>query len=279
MHDVYLRRSTSNAHLQSGLVHQVQMQRGTHAATAACLLLVGLLSARAADEDSCAARVGRRLLAPDGRAVELVQVAIVHRHGDRAPIWKQVGAFLQTPELEAFWRSRVPARGELERWGRLNTDPTGTWLQTEHGTSKYSFPNGHLTALGAHQLRRVGAELRERYIGDLSFLPSDLPPAHAEELIQARSTRIPRTIQSVQNLLLGLYPEDHRPLGQGADTLARQGGVLIHSQEQGRVLIHSQDKERDFMTGLNDKRCPRIKRHIAEADVGMEVPSNSHKSA
>ena len=218
-------------------------------------------AAAAANNETCSAKVGRT--GPrdaTGIAVELVQVVVVHRHGDRAPIAQHAGVFLQTPELEDFWKSRIPTIGEVERWGRLNKDPTGTHLQrATSGSSKYSFPNGFLTGIGADQMRRVGAELRERYVGDLSFLPSDLPPTHAEELVYARSTRVPRTIQSVQNLLLGLYPEDHRPQGQSA---------------QGTVLINSQDKAQDYMTGLNEKRCPRIKRHVEEADVGLKVPTN-----
>ncbi len=189
------------------------------------VLCWALPAAAAADEESCSAKVGRS--GPrdaTGREAELVQVVVVHRHGDRAPIAQHAGVFLQTPELEDFWKSRIPALGEVERWGRLNKDPTGTHLErVTSGSSKYSFPNGFLTTLGADQMRRVGSELRERYVGDLSFLPSDLPPTHAEELVYAdpeRSEPAPRSV-SRRPPAAGAISTGH-----GADSLARQGAGL-----------------------------------------------------
>lgn len=192
--------------------------------------------AMAIGEESCPP-VGRRFLSEDGTELELMQVVVVHRHGDRTPIAKHAGRFSQSDALEAFWRTRVSSLEEIERWGKLNVDTTRTHLE-KTASDKYSFPNGHLTVLGANQLRRVGSELRERYIGDFGFLPSDLPPDHssAGTLIYARSTRIPRTVQSLQNLLLGLYPEDHRPRDAS-------------NHSQGTITIATQDKLSDFMTG------------------------------
>ena len=204
----------------------------------------------AAEEHSC------RVLSEQGTEMELVQVLVVHRHGDRTPIATHAGVFKQTSDLEAIWRSRVPPRQEIEAWGRTNVDATDTHL-AQTASEKYSFPNGHLTALGASQLRRVGAELRERYVGDFGFLPSALPSATAgvESLVYVRSTRIPRTVQSVQNLLLGLWPPDHRAAG-------------------GEIQIQSQEKASDFMTGMNEKRCPRIKQLVAEVDSDLDLPAN-----
>ena len=197
-------------------------------------------------EEQCSQ--GRRLVAPDGAELELVQAVVVHRHGDRTPIAKHAGKFHQTDDLEEFWRTRVSPADVIERWGRLNVDATKTHLE-KTASDRYTYPNGHLTVLGANQLRRVGSELRERYIGDLGFLPSDLPSDHSGSgapLVYTRSTRIPRTVQSLQNLLLGLYPEDHRPRDAA-------------SQTQGTIVIETQPKDSDYMTGMSEKRCPRIK--------------------
>ena len=197
-----------------------------------------------------------------GETLELVQVVVIHRHGDRAPIAKHAGVFSQTEELENFWTTRLPPQSEIERWGRLNVDPTETHLEKKT-SEKYSYPNGHLTRLGASQLRRVGAELRQRYMGDLNFLPSDLPSETSKisNLIYARSTRVTRTVQSVQNLLLGLYPEDHRPRN-------------TWDSSQGAIHISSQDKAIDFMTGMSERRCPKVKNLIQALDTDMQMPSN-----
>lgn len=204
--------------------------------------IVMALIVLAVSEERCS-KVARCFLAEDDAELELVQVVVVHRHGDRTPIAKHAGRFSQTDELETFWRTRVSPHEEIERWGRLNVDATNTHLE-KTASDKYTFPNGHLTVLGANQLRRLGSELRERYVGDFGFLPSDLPSdaSSSAALIYARSTRIPRTVQSLQNLLLGLYPEDHRP----RDT---------SNQSQGVVAIATQEKSSDFMTGIPRRLC------------------------
>jgi hypothetical protein len=226
------------------------------------LLLSVILAARPAHVLSkdveginrCHSNVGNPLIF-DGEAFELVQVVVVHRHGDRTPISRNAGAFTETLELKEFWKSRVSASKDIERTGRMNTDSTSTHLSTNFTEGKYVFPNGHLTRLGANQLRRVGAQLRERYIGDLDFLPHTLPSDHNGTAVYARSTRYPRTIQSVQNLLLGLYPDDAR-------------------EERSEIEISSQVKGDDYMTGMSEKRCPKIRQLVADADARQQMPHN-----
>jgi len=226
------------------------------------LLLSVVLAARPAHvlsedvegNERCHSNVGNPLIF-DGEAFELVQVVVVHRHGDRTPISRNAGAFTETLELKEFWKSRVSASKDIERTGRMNRDTTSTYLSTNFTEGKYVFPNGHLTRLGANQLRRVGAQLRERYIGDLDFLPHTLPSDHNGTAVYARSTRYPRTIQSVQNLLLGLYPDDAR-------------------EERSEIEISSQVKGDDYMTGMSEKRCPKIRQLVADADARQQMPHN-----
>lgn len=92
----------------------------------------------------------------------LRQVVVVHRHGDRAPLSMVIGSWEQTKELEEFWKSRLPATSTIERWGELGTDSSGTYLKAKGEHSGTGWPWGHLTNVGADQLRTLGTRLRER---------------------------------------------------------------------------------------------------------------------
>eukprot|EP00283_Hemiselmis_rufescens_P018081 CAMPEP_0173439458 /NCGR_PEP_ID=MMETSP1357-20121228/20992_1 /TAXON_ID=77926 /ORGANISM="Hemiselmis rufescens, Strain PCC563" /LENGTH=455 /DNA_ID=CAMNT_0014404833 /DNA_START=56 /DNA_END=1423 /DNA_ORIENTATION=- len=204
----------------------------------------------------------RRLLggdAPAESSLVLRQVVVVHRHGDRTPLSLKVGDWEQSPELEEFWASRLPSQDTLARWGELNVDPTGTNLKPRGESSSTSWPYGHLTMLGADQLRTLGSRLRERYVGLLSFLPPSLPAKDSASILQVRSTRYPRTINSVVNLLLGLYPADSR--GADPETGAR---ATVH--------IHSEAKADDYLDGGSEDSCPRLKELRESLDKSLSVP-------
>jgi acid phosphatase len=74
--------------------------------------------------------------------------------------------------------------------------------------SPYSWEKGlgELTPLGKKQEFNLGRELREQYIQRYHLLPSHYRP----ETLYARSTKMNRTIQSAESLLMGLYPLDSR---------------------------------------------------------------------
>lgn len=93
----------------------------------------------------------------------LQQVVVVHRHGDRAPLSMTIGSWEQTPELEDFWKTRLPAKSTIEKWGMYGTDSSGIYLKPKGEHSATGWPWGHLTNVGADQLRALGARLRERY--------------------------------------------------------------------------------------------------------------------
>jgi acid phosphatase len=59
-------------------------------------------------------------------------------------------------------------------------------------------------------LRTNGANLRNVYVDSLKFLPKELNKENSDENIRVRSTEYARTIESVQYLLNGLYPEEYR---------------------------------------------------------------------
>ena len=150
-----------------------------------------------------------------GARLHLEKCLVVHRHGDRTPI---------TPlKDEDYWRRQLPAPAVLEGIAR------GTALvrrpgdgPREHGAAGRG-PFGQLTTAGVLQMVRLGERLREEL---------EEPPGDGEEdaraddegrlftrrepLVPSRvrcmSTDFPRTIQSAQALLTGLFPEAGGPI-------------------------------------------------------------------
>lgn len=62
-------------------------------------------------------------------------------------------------------------------------------------------PYAQLTTKGSLELRALGVHLKQRYQGHL------LPESFEPMTIYGRATNIRRTQQSLQNFLLGLYPD------------------------------------------------------------------------
>ncbi|KAM0791655.1 hypothetical protein ACM66B_006091 [Microbotryomycetes sp. NB124-2] len=70
---------------------------------------------------------------------------------------------------------------------------------------------GELTDLGRESTLTLGARLRTLYVDDLAFLPSTLPDvAVNDNPIVFRSTPMSRTIESLHQIAVGLFPDGHR---------------------------------------------------------------------
>lgn len=222
-------------------------------ATRAILVLAALAFSAGADlEAGCVPDDGSRDL-------KLVHVVVVHRHGDRTPISQKAPSYIQGLEETAFWEGTVPALDTIEQVGALNVDATGTFKLRD-----LKFPNGHLTHVGASGMRAVGEALRQSYVTDLNFLPATLP-ADSSHVVRVRSTRYPRTFQSVQNLLSALYPHAQRDL-------AADGSG-------GRIAIASMNKTSDFMTGPSEERCPRLASMNWKSGKGETLPEGIQRIA
>ena len=150
-----------------------------------------------------------------------LQVQIVHRHGDRTPI---------TPmKDEDYWSATLVPSPLLEKISS-NTNvvvPDGS-PNTHVAGGRGAF--GKLTKLGLFQLVDLGTMLREELVSSLSHRDPDAyemmshptdstsrhwyyrypwtpeRPLHPNN-IKIISTNFPRTIQSVQGLLVGLFPD------------------------------------------------------------------------
>lgn len=134
----------------------------------------------------------------------LQHVAIMHRHGDRAPVFDQCGVNLCVGEKEkAFWMEQlmtVEQIATLDKIGKV-VGPTPDQLPPvppKHGGC-YGFPGGHLTQQGQSRLESVGAALRQRFADFID-------PTWSNEQVYVESTHFFRTIQSTQSLLKGMFP-------------------------------------------------------------------------
>eukprot|EP00980_Cylindrotheca_fusiformis_P014773 scaffold4026_cov117-Cylindrotheca_fusiformis.AAC.8 len=141
----------------------------------------------------------------------VVQVQIVHRHGDRTPI--------TSLKDEEFWRSALVSPLMLERISQgteLIRCPETTNIHSAKGRG----PFGKLTQLGLLQMVNVGTRLREELWSDnedvfeedekgnlyMGSLWSPSRPLTTKDL-RIVSTDFPRTIQSVQGVIVGLFPD------------------------------------------------------------------------
>jgi hypothetical protein len=134
--------------------------------------------------------------------LQLQQVQIVFRHGDRTPLAVLPGhlAPAQTWTCDSF---------EVAESVPLESDPSFSFqrffingLNFLPGTCS----TGQLTMLGAKQHYELGSQFRQRYVDTLQFLPAEFDPS----TIKIRSTDVYRTRLSVQSQLHGLYPPSTR---------------------------------------------------------------------
>ena len=152
-----------------------------------------------------------------------VQVHVVHRHGDRTPITP-----LNNPE---YWEKQLIPPSQLEKIAQgtkiirhsdnVESNEQQPFTHQAHGRG----PFGKLTQLGLWQMVEVGTMLRERYDAGSAVRTSNrlVVEDKQDEIrqynphvwdsqrplcpsnIRVYSTDFPRTIQSVQGLLLGLF--------------------------------------------------------------------------
>jgi acid phosphatase len=173
--------------------------------------------------------VERYPVAPDN--LELEQVQIFVRHGERTP----VGIRLSSPpaSIPEHWllcktasRLRAAISSGLVAGGTNNTDSTsaaaslavnggGTGqelldilnprvVERADGTKQEGeCLLGELTDVGRQSTYRYGQSLRAIYIDKLGFLPDTLQRSND---VYFRSTNMPRTIESLQQVIQGLYP-------------------------------------------------------------------------
>ena len=145
---------------------------------------------------------GRRSLtvAAETAKYKTVKVQVVHRHGDRSPI---------TPMKDVeYWKSQLV--DEQTAFKIAENTHVLREVEFSHAAGARG-PFGKLSKLGLLQMIRVGdtlsEELTEEKTNGLFYSPlfSTERPLHPSN-IRVYSTDFERTIQSVQGLLVGLFP-------------------------------------------------------------------------
>jgi len=185
----------------------------------------------------------------------LRNVVVIHRHGDRSQISREIGpAYPEDPKVEAIWTAAMPTHDTLYAMGGAAAPPD-EFLQSGSkdvkdavytGWDRQNTPYGQLTDLGAQQLMTIGAELRRRYVGTL--LPADA--GDAASLLYCRSTNFCRTMQSLRALLAGL-------LNVGASAFPPAPGARLPT-------ILSRPKAKETMFPTADGPCPRMTERRAD---------------
>ena len=142
------------------------------------------------------------------------EVQIIHRHGDRTPI---------TPlKDEDYWAKTLVSQDLLDQISSNTNVITNVGESNTHAAGGRGV-FGKLTQLGLFQLVNLGTKLREELVSNQHH---DDPRAYATvengkhypypwtpqrplhpSNIKIVSTNFPRTIQSVQGLLVGLFPD------------------------------------------------------------------------
>jgi Histidine phosphatase superfamily (branch 2) len=224
-----------------------------------------------------------------------IQVQVVHRHGDRTPI---------TPlKDEDYWKQQMIDPVELERIAThtrlVHPEPS----ENRHGANGRG-PFGKLTAVGLGQMVDLGTRLRETLSGSNQPVSDPLGRTLHPHIwtadrplkpsnIRVISTNFLRTIQSVQGVLTGLFP-DGTNSDEKIDIDIRHTNWIIpdpqprHTKEQEElekelsVRPHITHKEKELLPlairateALHDS----LAEDAREADFGVPQQANEDAAA
>jgi len=132
--------------------------------------------------------------------LELKFVQVITRHGARS-------AFDELPNNPAVWNCQL----NTFSISSINKQPLDVLYRKKYIPNRQHLqgncPQGYLTEQGWENHQTLGKHWRERYVKKMQFLPETLNTS----LMYFRSTDSPRTVESVQANLLGLYPLKNRP--------------------------------------------------------------------
>ena len=143
-----------------------------------------------------------------------IQVHIIHRHGDRTPI---------TPlNNDEYWQSTLIPKDLLDKVGQgtnviHHIDEQQKSIPSSNHIAKGRGPYGKLTQIGLLQMIDIGTRLKEEleqhtiWSSNIKGVsPEDGKLRISSDCIQVYSTDFDRTIQSVQGILVGFFPDQNQ---------------------------------------------------------------------
>jgi acid phosphatase len=142
--------------------------------------------------------------------LKLEHVSIIHRHGARSPVFTLthfplIAAFDHCKLLPAFHQSVHQTLDNHLLDIEFDGDDGIHHLnkQLSKVTKSQCF-EGQLTDAGKQQMKSLGWYLRDTYINTMGLLPK----VASEDDVSLRSTNYVRTLESLQYLLVGLFPRN-----------------------------------------------------------------------
>lgn len=186
----------------------------------------------------------------------LRRVIIIHRHGDRTQISRNLGVnYPENKELTDFWQTKLPTETTLQSLSKvaktISESPVTDEIDSNNlrsvlysGWDKDNIPYGQLTELGAQQMIFLGKVLSERYFNSLHLSRSDIN----ERNTLLRSTHSCRTVQSLMSLLVGMGINDTTKLlpirvrSKAAETLFPQANASCDAISRRRTYLLSKTK-------------------------------------
>jgi acid phosphatase len=166
-----------------------------------------------------------------------------------------------------FWQSTLPDTSVLQgiAQGTSVLRPMG-YLPNTHGAAGKG-PFGQLTMLGLLQMVKLGERLRGELVGldneeynNLFTKPEELHPRY----IKVMSTDFPRTIQSAQAMLTGLFDNSHRNKEDDQQMM-----IEIDVRETNTYLIPDpQPRQHRLQLELEKQLANRS--HLREREIGLQ---------
>ncbi|KAJ6486924.1 histidine phosphatase superfamily [Mycena sanguinolenta] len=133
--------------------------------------------------------------------LKLEQVHVYVRHGERTPVGIRLAPFI--PEHWIMCKTGRHFRNAVSGNEGDGTVRTKRVVERKDGSATEGLCLlGELTDIGRKSTFNFGTALRSLYIDRLGFLPDLLQPEEA----YFRSTNMPRTIESLEQVIHGLYP-------------------------------------------------------------------------
>eukprot|EP00762_Andalucia_godoyi_P000937 ANDGO_03731.mRNA.1 Counting factor 60 len=177
--------------------------------------------------------------------LDLVQVQIAFRHGDRTPLYRFPGKWVDPDawNCDSFENIEIPTLSESS--DTLQSQYVRRYIDGLN-VLKGTCTSGQLTSIGAQQHLNIGVQLRQKYIDELGFMPATLESEPTTSgLMFVRSTDVYRTRQSVEAQLLGMYPTSTRKFSSP-------------------IEVHTVDANAEYMFP-NGGLCPKLAQLLKNA--------------